>query len=900
VIVDGSASEQLKALAHDITPVIPQGSSVRYVTSFNGNDWRTLEKRSGTTWSVIDQIGESENTPSVAWDVAGVGGATVDRTLVRKPYVTKGNTNWSASAGTTPENSEWEIRNLDDFSDLRKHTFDPSALVDPFDFTAVALNRTTIKLSWRLNGAGHNILLVISTDDQFAVPANGTAYAVDDLIGDDKVIAKGSLTTITLQNLVAGQEYFFKIYSFNDLNEYSPGKVVRVAPVKPEPSNHVTNFRVTSFTGSSLSFGWTDDTGAVTADGFLVAISADGATSVFVPTDGTEPANNNFIRKVNRGVQAVTFNFLSNNVTYTAKIYPFTNRGALIDFKTDGSIPVAQGVTDGASLFENIGGELKGAELISLLRNDYRVTRSLGYDTARERMYISIDVNSNDSLLCVYTGYGIKINRSGGGRSQANAGNINAEHTWPQSLGARNEPMRSDLHHIFPTWANVNSARGNLPFAAIPDNQVSSWWGIGTVGGLKTAPPIDVRYKFSKLRDNTAFEPRADHRGNVARAIFYFWMRWQNDATVSANQRFFEGMKETLYRWHYLDLPDEREVKRSNDIAAEQGNRNPFVHDTTLIRRAFFPHIGGGGGNTFTVTSSAVQFNTRRIGASDTLFVFVQNNSGSTSLSLTNIRIEGDAAFSTTASLLSIASGRTGAIPVVFKPTAKAGYTAQLKFSNSFNTNETVLEITGRGGEFAVTYRPSRVRFNLDDVQDVYRTFSVVNTGETVFTLDNVAPNSRFYSYGVFFTQAEFPVIMMPGDSVRFELELDFTSFSSQNVDTIFVMIDGAKQPYALIDATSAVSVSEDMVPKKLALHQNYPNPFNPSTRISFDITSAQFVTLEVFSITGQRVGVLVNNTLSAGRHMVTFDATGLASGLYLYRLTTPSGTLTRKLMLMK
>jgi hypothetical protein len=460
--------------------------------------------------------------------------------------------------------------------------------------------------------------------------------------------------------------------------------------------------------------------------------------------------------------------------------------------------------------------------------------------------------------------------------------------------------MRSDLHHIFPTWANVNSARGNLPFAAIPDNQVSSWWGIGTVGGLKTAPPIDVRYKFSKLRDNTAFEPRDDHKGNVARAIFYFWMRWQNDATVSANQRFFEGMKETLYRWHYIDPPDEREVKRSNDIAAEQGNRNPFVHDTTLIRRAFFPHIGDGGGNTFTVTSSAVQFNTRRIGASDTLFVFVQNNSGSTSLSLTNIRIEGDAAFSTTVALLSIAPGRSGAIPIVFKPTAKAGYTAQLKFSNSFNTDETVLEITGRGGEFAVTYRPSRVRFNLDDVQDVYRTFSIVNTGETVFTLDNVAPNSRFYSYGVFFTQAELPVIMMPGDSVQFELELDFSGFSSQNVDTIFVTIDGAKQPYVLIDAISAASVSENMVPKKLALHQNYPNPFNPSTRIAFDIPSAQFVTLEVFSITGQRVGVLVNNTLSAGRHMVTFDATGLASGLYLYRLTTPSGTLTRKLMLMK
>lgn len=80
-------------------------------------------------------------------------------------------------------------------------------------------------------------------------------------------------------------------------------------------------------------------------------------------------------------------------------------------------------------------------------------------------------------------------------------------------------------------------------------------------------------------------------------------------------------------------------------------------------------------------------------------------------------------------------------------------------------------------------------------------------------------------------------------------------------------------------------------VPGSVTLLQNYPNPFNPSTNISFELPESRQVSLVVYSITGQRIATLLSNkTLSAGRHTVQFDATGLASGMYLYSLKLGEG----------
>lgn len=94
-------------------------------------------------------------------------------------------------------------------------------------------------------------------------------------------------------------------------------------------------------------------------------------------------------------------------------------------------------------------------------------------------------------------------------------------------------------------------------------------------------------------------------------------------------------------------------------------------------------------------------------------------------------------------------------------------------------------------------------------------------------------------------------------------------------------------------------SLAEDL-PSDLKLHQNYPNPFNPATVLRFEVPGDLEVQLAVYDVLGRRVTTLVNERMEAGYHEAVFDASGLASGVYLYRLRAGEMMLTRKMMLVR
>jgi hypothetical protein len=89
-------------------------------------------------------------------------------------------------------------------------------------------------------------------------------------------------------------------------------------------------------------------------------------------------------------------------------------------------------------------------------------------------------------------------------------------------------------------------------------------------------------------------------------------------------------------------------------------------------------------------------------------------------------------------------------------------------------------------------------------------------------------------------------------------------------------------------------------LPTHFSLEQNYPNPFNPATTISFRLPSASFVSLKVFDVLGREVSILLVDELSAGTYTHQWNATGLASGVYVYRLQTDRFSETRKLVLLR
>lgn len=98
---------------------------------------------------------------------------------------------------------------------------------------------------------------------------------------------------------------------------------------------------------------------------------------------------------------------------------------------------------------------------------------------------------------------------------------------------------------------------------------------------------------------------------------------------------------------------------------------------------------------------------------------------------------------------------------------------------------------------------------------------------------------------------------------------------------------------------TVSTPLASDL-PDRFELGQNYPNPFNPVTTIPFSLTESASVRLEVYNLVGQRVAVLRDEVMAAGWHQVRFDATGLASGVYVYRLQTAGLVQTRKLVLIR
>ncbi len=89
-------------------------------------------------------------------------------------------------------------------------------------------------------------------------------------------------------------------------------------------------------------------------------------------------------------------------------------------------------------------------------------------------------------------------------------------------------------------------------------------------------------------------------------------------------------------------------------------------------------------------------------------------------------------------------------------------------------------------------------------------------------------------------------------------------------------------------------------VPEAIALEQNYPNPFNPTTTIGFSLSEAGHVTLHVYDVLGREVATLVDESLATGAYTTVFQAEGLPSGVYLYKLHLGSTVLTRRMLLLK
>lgn len=197
------------------------------------------------------------------------------------------------------------------------------------------------------------------------------------------------------------------------------------------------------------------------------------------------------------------------------------------------------------------------------------------YTTARFFMFTEVEwvimhESCCDGIECVYTGTFIAV-ASG---DEPHHSVFNCEHTWPRSFMDPDRDsllfshQESDIHALYATLPEVNSARGSFHFGE-PVSDLDTF----------TNPEDGTQFAVVGLNGEgeRVFQPRAERQGDVSRGMFYFSVRWGKDIS--------EAEEDVLRSWYDVDPVDERERRRNGIIFIIQGNLNPFVDCPDIIDR---------------------------------------------------------------------------------------------------------------------------------------------------------------------------------------------------------------------------------------------------------------------------------------------------------------------------
>ena len=206
--------------------------------------------------------------------------------------------------------------------------------------------------------------------------------------------------------------------------------------------------------------------------------------------------------------------------------------------------------------------ELSSSELLATLRSLMTTTHTYKstYADCRD-MSVKTDSNGTEGVISlIYTSVEVTRSQFGG-----NAGTWNREHIWPKSLGGFTDTgAGSDLHHIRPSDATVNSRRGSLKYGNVENG--SAVTGSALVGGMVSG--------YSK---GSYFEPLDNAKGDVARICLYVYVRYGGELSKCSNiTNVFESV-DVLLEWCEMDPVDEWEMSRNDVVFGIQGNRNVFI-----------------------------------------------------------------------------------------------------------------------------------------------------------------------------------------------------------------------------------------------------------------------------------------------------------------------------------
>jgi len=387
VITTDAASTELQAVADEIL-------SYPSVAHHNGDDARGLEKTTdnGKTWTLIDVIGVPDEDPGDGWDVAGTPSATKDHTLVRKSSIDEGSINWTSSAGTNADNSEWIVYPIDTFEYLGEHGENDTT--PPTLLSAVANTSTSVEVTF-------------SEQVDQTTAQTYTNYAINDLTVTDAILQSGGMTVelITGEQEV-GYAYTITVNNIEDLagNVIDSGSTINFTGYEEGPTTGQLIFSE-YIEGSSNNKAlelYNASSQTIYLDNYRIAQTANGNDWQYwhyFPTDATLSPKDVWVIAADEASQTIL------NVTDEAVAYPsvahFTGNDARgIEMTTDGGatwtlIDVIGVPTEDPGTGWDVAG-------VTAATQNHTLVRKTAIETGNTDWTASAGTNEDDSEWIVY------------------------------------------------------------------------------------------------------------------------------------------------------------------------------------------------------------------------------------------------------------------------------------------------------------------------------------------------------------------------------------------------------------------------------------------------------------------------------------------------------------------
>jgi hypothetical protein len=375
--------------------------------------------------------------------------------------------------------------------------------------------------------------------------------------------------------------------------------------------------------------------------------------------------------------------------------------------------------------------------------------------------------------------------------------------------------------------------------------------------------------KKGETFDDSFFEPRDVSKGDVARAKFYFYTMYETEA-LAADRDYFSSQMSTLRQFHEKDPVDGMEYVKTLKIGRMQsGKENPFVLDSTLVRRAFFTNYTG----PVISPTPAGRFITEYTfsGTSSCNDEDLEPNRQSPGITFSNFFRKG-----VNCNLVANAFNSNG-WPTSYDVNTYVGFTGETltNYKAGFSKNDTLSVVIRRS-----TTGPNQYRM-------------VLAHGNSLTTLreGNLEPANSSFELK----------IAMPEITGLTRFEIRVYAWNSSAATGTF-RISTLKLIGDVVNTNVGTRLDSDTPDKAMGfeLLPAYPNPFNPTTTLRYSLQRNTYIALSLYDISGRKVRDLFQGYQTSGSHEYQLTADGLSSGIYIAKLQQGNASQSVKISLLK